>query len=112
MGQQRTFQATEQLIPNKDYSDKKKALKTPVDGIRENDERFYSYVNKIIINEEQKGKIIDAMKKETAERMNHDEELCEDINEKINKAVNTFNEQVADMKEQRISVTYEDHNVE
>ena len=112
MGQKRTFQATEQLIPNKDYSVKKKALTTPIDGIRENDERFYSYVNKIIISEDQKGKIIDAMKKETTSRMNHDEGLCEDVTRKINKAVNTFNEQVADMKEQRISVTYEEHNME
>lgn len=112
MGQKRTFQATEQLIPNKDYSEKKKALTTPIDGIRENDEQFYSYVNKIIISEDQKGKIIDAMKKETANRMNHDDTLCEDVTRKINKAVNTFNEQASDMKEQRITVTYEDHNME
>lgn len=112
MGQQRTFQATEQLIPNKDYSDKKKTLNIPIDGIRLNDEEFYSYVNKIIIGGDQKGKIIDAMKKETANRMNHDEGLCEDVTRKINKAVTTFNEQVAEMKEQRISVTYEDHSME
>ncbi|MFS0562051.1 hypothetical protein AB1K91_15045 [Terribacillus sp. 179-K 1B1 HS] len=112
MGQQRTFQATEQLIHNGDHSDKKKVLKTPIDGIRENDKDFYSYVNKIIISEDQKGKIIDAMKKETTDRMKHDEVICEDITKKVNKAVNTFNEQVTEMKEQRISVTYEDHNME
>jgi hypothetical protein len=103
-----TFSVTEQLIPNQDYTDKKKQLRTHVDNMRADDDEFYALINNIIVGEDQKGKIIDAMKKETTARKDRDESIYTDVISKINKAVNSFNEQVADMKKQRLSVTYED----
>ncbi|MCM3226136.1 hypothetical protein [Terribacillus saccharophilus] len=103
-----TFSVTEQLIPNQDYTDKKKQLRTHVDNMRADDDEFYVLVNNIIVGEDQKGKIIDAMKKETTARKDHDESIYADVISKISKSVNSFNEQVADMKKQRLSITYED----
>nr|WP_318540369.1 hypothetical protein [Terribacillus saccharophilus] len=109
---QLTFTVTEQLIPNEDYTYKKQTLRKLVEDIQSKDDEFYTLVNNIIVGEDQKGKIIEAMKKETNQRKDHSEELLKDVFEKINKAVNSFNEQVEEMKEQRLSITYEDHTGE
>lgn len=99
---------TESLLPSEDFSHKKDILRKHVGNILEQDDQFYKLIDNVIVGEDQEGKIVDAIQNETRLLQMRNISIGLDVNYKINKLVTNFNEQVEEMKEQRLTITYED----
>ena len=108
-GDYHSITITEQLVDSEDFSDKKVTLKRHAENINECDMDFFKRVDDIIVNEDQKGEIVDAMLEKTKKLKRHNLDLIEEVNQQINKTVTKFNEQVDDMKTQRLTIRYRDN---
>jgi len=98
---------TESLLPSEDFSHKKDTLRKHMENIMEQDDQFYKLIGNVSVGENQEGKIVDALQNETRLLQMRNISTGLDVNYKINKLVTNFNEQVEDMKEQRLTITYE-----
>jgi hypothetical protein len=96
------------LIPEEDFSHKKSVLKRKIDEIQEEDQIFYKLANNVLVGEDQKGKVIDAMKDITTKRSSRDTGINEGSLEKIPTIVRNFSNQVADMKTQRATIRFKE----
>ncbi|SDC91739.1 hypothetical protein SAMN05421663_10582 [Terribacillus halophilus] len=94
------------LLPAEDFNHLRSSLKKVAEPIWEEDEKFYKLVNQVIVGEDQKGKIMEAMKEETDRRKNLDAELTADTTKRINQIVYNLNDQVYELYFQQIFVTY------
>ncbi|RDW15838.1 hypothetical protein CWR48_19125 [Oceanobacillus arenosus] len=97
----------EKLLPWEDFSYKKDLLRKYADHIGRCDTEFFSLVNKIFIDEGEKGEIVDEMILKTKQLEVWNTNLLLDVNYKISQVVNRFDDQVDEMKQQRITITYE-----
>lgn len=98
---------TERLLVSEDFSHKKEELQKHKDALSKNDEAFFSLVNKIIVGEDQKGEIVEAMKEETKLFTEQNNNLLDQVEQEINKAVNQLDNQIDAMKSQLLTITYE-----
>ncbi|WP_077305054.1 hypothetical protein [Terribacillus halophilus] len=96
------------LIPEEDFSHKKSVLKRKIDEIQDEDQIFYKLANNVLVGEDQKGKVIDAMKDITTKRSSRDTGINERSLEKIPTIVRNFSNQVADMKTQSATITFKE----
>ncbi|MFS0560512.1 hypothetical protein AB1K91_07210 [Terribacillus sp. 179-K 1B1 HS] len=96
------------LIPEEDFSYKKAVLKSKVEDILDEDQVFYKLANNILVGEDQKGKVIDAMKDVTNKRSSRDTGINGRALEKIPTIVRNFSDQVADMKTQKATITFKE----
>lgn len=103
-----SIKVTEQLLPSEDFSYKKTSLRKHVEQIDRCDTDFFSLTNKIFIDEGQKGEIVDEMISKTSQLKVWNINLLQDVDAKIGQIVNRFDEQVEEMKKQRITITYTD----
>lgn len=103
-----TIQESIELIPEEDFSHKKSVLKRKVEEIQGEDQTFYKLANNVLVGEDQKGKVIDAMKDVTTKRSSRDTGINERALEKIPTIVRNFSNQVADMKTQRATITFKE----
>ncbi|WP_010531762.1 hypothetical protein [Lentibacillus jeotgali] len=108
-GDDHSITVTEQLLDSEDFSDKKGILKRHTEKINECDTDFFKRVDSIIVNEEQKGEIVDSMLEETKKLKRQNFDLIEDVNQQITNTVTKFNEQVEEMKTQRLTIRYRDN---
>ncbi len=108
-GEINSLTITEQLRPSDDLLYKKKILKRYIEEMVALDEDFYKLVDSVIVDEEQKGKVIDSMLEQTQQLKSENLRLLEDVDNQIMKLVNNLNEQVEDIKQQRMTLTYRDH---
>ncbi|GGK06830.1 hypothetical protein GCM10007063_31720 [Lentibacillus kapialis] len=108
-GNDHSITVTEQLLDSEDFSGKKGILKRHTEKINECDMDFFKRVDSIIVNEDQKGKIIDSMLDETKKLKRQNLDLIEDVNQQINKTVAKLNEQAEEMKTQRMTIRYRDN---
>lgn len=102
-----TIYVTEKLLATEDLSDKKTVLKKHTDNINACDEDLLKLVDEVIADD-QKGKIVDALDEKSQELKKHNQQLLEDVDQKINKMVTNLNEQVEEIKEQQLAITYKD----
>lgn len=107
MSETQSITVTEELLPWEDFSYKKDTLRKQADQIGRCDTEFFSLVNKIFIDEGQKGEIVDEMVLKTKQLEVWNTNLLLDVNFKIGQVVNRFDEQVDEMKKQRITMTFE-----
>src|SRR5690625_4182432 len=77
---------TEKLLATEDLSDKKKVLKKHTDNINACDEDLLKLVDEVIADD-QKGKIVDALDEKSQKLKKHNQQLLEDVDQKINKMV-------------------------
>ncbi|WP_188725825.1 hypothetical protein, partial [Lentibacillus populi] len=94
---------------SEDLSDKKGILKKHTNRINDYDKAFFNLVDSIIVNEDQKGEIVEAMLEKTKKFKSHNQNLLEDVDQQINKTVTNLNEQVEDMKTQLLTIKYRDN---
>ncbi|BAC13246.1 hypothetical protein ACFQ4N_09825 [Oceanobacillus iheyensis] len=107
MSELHSITVTENILSNEDFSYKKDTLRKHVNNIQEQDDQFYKLIEDVIVGEDQKGKIVDSLQSESRLLQLHDVSIGLTLNYKINRVVTNFNEQVEDMKEQRLTITYE-----
>ena len=107
MSETHSITVKEDLLPWEDFSYKKKTLRIYADRIGECNTEFFSLVNKVFIDEGQKGEIVDEMILKTKQLEVWNTNLLLDVNIRIGQIVNRFDEQVDEMKQQRITITYE-----
>lgn len=98
---------TEELLLREDFSYKKNALRKHLDQMEKSDTEFFTLVHKIFIDEGQKGEIVDEMVQKTKRLEVRNRNLLSDTHFKIGQVVNRFNEQVDEMKQQQVTITYE-----
>ena len=103
-----TIQESIELIPEEDFSHKKSVLRHKVEEIQGEDQTFYKLANNVLVGEDQKGKVIDAMKDVTTKRSSRDTGISERALEKIPTIVRNFSNQVAGMKTQRATITFKE----
>ncbi|QKY70146.1 hypothetical protein [Lentibacillus sp. CBA3610] len=108
-GDHHSITITEQLLDSEDFSDKKVTLKRHAENINECDTDFFKRVDDIIINEDQEGEIVESMLEETKKLQRQNLDLLEDVNRQINRTVTKLNEQIDDMKTQRLTIRYQDN---
>lgn len=108
-GDHHSITVTEQLLDSEDFSDKKGVLKRYTEKINEYDTDFFKRVDDIIVNEDQKGEIVESMLEKTKSLKRQNLDLMEDVNQQINKTVTKLNEQVEEMKTQRLTIRYRDN---
>ncbi|UOQ83605.1 hypothetical protein [Gracilibacillus salinarum] len=72
-------------------------------------EEFYQLIDSIIVNEDQKGEIIDSMLEQTQRLKQHNLQILEDTDQQISKMVTNINDQVEDINEQQMTLTYRDN---
>ncbi|GGB32115.1 hypothetical protein F3157_21745 [Virgibacillus dakarensis] len=108
-GDEHSITVTEKILDSEDLSDKKGILKNYTNSINDYDKAFFNLVDSIIVNEDQKGKIVEAMLEKTKKFKGHNQNLTEDVDQQINKTVNNLNEQVEDMKIQLLTIKYRDN---
>ncbi|WP_152655092.1 hypothetical protein [Oceanobacillus sp. CFH 90083] len=101
-----TITVTEQLLPNEDYSNKKQILRDYLEEINDIDEDIYKKIDEIIIGENQKGEIVEALLSEKV-LMRREYMLKLITYLQVGTIVNNFTEQVEDMKQQKLTITYE-----
>src|SRR5699024_5058130 len=107
IGEQHTNGVKETQLSTTDLSDKKTALKKYTDNIDDCDESLYKLVEDVIVRE-QEADIVDTLKEKTEKLKKDNRELLGDTDERIDKMVRNLSEQVEDIKEQRLKITYED----
>ncbi len=107
MSETQSITVTEELLSWEDFSYKKDTLRRHADQIASCDTEFFLLVNKIFIDEGQKGEIVDEMVLKTKQLEVWNTNLLLDVNLRIGQIVNRFDEQVDEMKQQRITITYE-----
>ncbi|MEC5422972.1 hypothetical protein QGM71_05600 [Virgibacillus sp. C22-A2] len=107
MDEMHSISVTEKLLPYEDFSYKKDLLRKYADYIGKCDKDFFSLVNNIFVDEEEKGEIVDEMILKTKQLEVWNTNLLMDVNFRIGQVVNRFNDQVDEMKQQRITITYE-----
>lgn len=107
IGDEHTLWVTEKLLETTDLSDKKTALKKHTENIDECDESLFKLVEEVIVDD-QEAKVVDTLKEKTEKLKKDNLELLGDTDERIDKMVTSLGEQVEDMKEQRLKITYED----
>ncbi|WP_249870808.1 hypothetical protein [Oceanobacillus saliphilus] len=107
MGETHTITVMEKLLPYEDFSYKKDLLRKYADHIGKCDKDFFSLVNNIFVDEGEKGEIVDEMILKTKQLEVWNTNLLMDVNFRIGQVVNRFNDQVDGMKEQQITITYE-----
>lgn len=103
-----TITVTEQLIPNEDYSEKKQILRDYLEEINDIDVDIYKRIDEIIIGENQKGEIVEALLSEKALLRQREFIIKQVAYLQVGTIVNNFTEQVEDLKEQKMTITYED----
>ncbi|HLR63329.1 MAG TPA: hypothetical protein VK097_12940 [Lentibacillus sp.] len=108
-GDHHSITVTEQLLDSKDFSGKKGQLKRLTEKIDESDTDFFKRVDSIIVNEDQKGEIVDSMLEETKKLKRQNSDLIEEVNQQINKTVTKLNEQADEIKTQRMTLRYRDN---
>ncbi|GGB59303.1 hypothetical protein GCM10011409_40950 [Lentibacillus populi] len=108
-GDEHAITVTEKILASEDLSDKKGILKKHTNRINDYDKAFFNLVDSIIVNEDQKGEIVEAMLEKTKKFKSHNLNLLEDVDQQINKTVNNLNEQVEDMKTQLLTIKYRDN---
>ena len=107
MSETQSITVTEELLPWEDFSYKKDTLRKYADHIGKCDTEFFSLINKIFIDEGQKGEIVDEMVLKTKQLEVWNTNLLFDVNFKIGQVVNRFDEQVDEMKQQQMTIIYE-----
>ncbi|MBT2216457.1 hypothetical protein F3157_16120 [Virgibacillus dakarensis] len=108
-GDEHAITVTEKILDSEDLSDKKGILKKHTNRINDYDKAFFNLVDSIIVNEDQKGEIVEAMLEKTKKFKSHNQNLLEDVDQQINKTVTNLNEQVEDMKTQLLTIKYRDN---
>lgn len=107
MDETHSITVREELLPWEDFSYKKDTLRNYADRIGRCDTDFFSLVNKIFIDEGEKGEIVEAMVLKTKQLEVWNSNLLLDVHFRIGQVVNRFDEQVDEMKQQQIRITYE-----
>lgn len=107
IGDEHTIWVKEKLLSTTDLSDKKTALKKYTDNIDDCDESLFKLVEDVIVGD-QEADIVDTLKEKTEKLKKDNRELLGDTDERIDKMVRNLSEQVEDIKEQRLKITYED----
>ncbi|WP_249869554.1 hypothetical protein [Oceanobacillus saliphilus] len=107
MDETRSISVTEKLLPYEDFSYKKDLLRKYADHIGKCDKNFFSLINNIFVDEGEKGEIVDEMILKTKQLEVWNTNLLMDVNFRIGQVVNRFNDQVDEMKQQRITITHE-----
>src|SRR5699024_2633854 len=102
-----TTWAVERLLPEEDLSGKKQTLRQYTDRIDDTDQDLRKLINEVIADD-QKGEIVESLEEATQKLKKHKRELLEDADQRIQQMVANLNEQVEDLKEQRMKITYED----
>ncbi|MBU5266816.1 hypothetical protein [Virgibacillus proomii] len=102
-----TITVTERIVASEDLTHKKQILRGYTDAIYQCDTAFLKLMDDIIVNEEQKGEIVEAMKEETKKLTTYNRNLLEHVDKRINKMVEGLDEQVDEMKKQSLTITYE-----
>ncbi|WP_085992900.1 hypothetical protein [Oceanobacillus senegalensis] len=108
MGDYHSITVTEQILESKDLTHKKAILLKYKNRLGELDQSLYNLVNNIIIGEDQKGEVVDAMWLETILYMFRNRGILSQLETRINGAVDELDTQVDDMKTQQMTITYED----
>src|SRR5699024_244239 len=107
IGDEHTIWVKEKLLSTTDLSDKKTALKKHTENIDDCDESLFKLVEDVIVGD-QEADIVDTLKEKTEKLKKDNRELLGDTDERIDKMVRNLSEQVEDIKEQRLKITYED----
>lgn len=102
-----TTWAVERLLPEEDLSGKKQTLRQYTDRIDDTDQDLRKLINEVIADD-QKSEIVESLEEATQKLKKHNQELLEDADQRIQQMVANLNEQVEDLKEQRMKITYED----
>src|SRR5699024_10511515 len=102
-----TIWVKEKLLRTTDLSDKKTALKKYTDNIDDCDESLFKLVEDVTVGD-QEAEIVDTLKEKTEKRKKNNGELLGETDERIDTLVRKLSEQVEDIKEQRLKITYED----
>src|SRR5699024_10656804 len=77
------------------------------ENIDDCDESLFKLVEDVIVGD-QEADIVDTLKEKTEKLKKENRELLGDTDERIDKMVRNLSEQVEDIKEQRLKITYED----
>ncbi|AUJ23634.1 hypothetical protein CAI16_15105 [Virgibacillus dokdonensis] len=98
---------TEKIVASENLMHKKQILRKYTEEIFKIDKTFFNLMDDIIVNEDQKGEIVEAMKEETKKLTTYNRNLLEHIDKRMNKIVQRLDEQVDEIKSQRMTITYE-----
>lgn len=102
-----TIWITEKLLSQVDLSDKKQTLKKYTANINDCDKDLFTLVEEVIVDD-QEAEIVKVLADKTKKLKKHNQELLEDTDQRIHKMVINLNEQVEDIKEQPLKITYKD----
>ncbi|MEC2158700.1 hypothetical protein [Virgibacillus halodenitrificans] len=108
MGEEHSITVRERILASEDFSHKKDTLMLYKNNLETLDKDFFTLVNGIIINEEQKGEVVEAMQQKTKTFRDKNENLLSQLDTEITRISNTLDDQIDDMKTQRMTITYED----
>lgn len=102
-----TITVTEKVIASENLTHKKQILRKYTEEIFAIDKTFFNLMDDIIVNEDQKGEIVESMQEETKRITTYNRNLLDHIDKRILRIVRGLDEQVDEMKSQRMTITYE-----
>lgn len=97
---------TARILPYESHLDKKDKLQQYVDAIREEDRKFLKLVQDIMADDASTGKIVEAIDQNAIEQHQKNEVALQLVSSDISKMVQSFDDQVDDMKTQSMTIDY------
>ncbi|ASN06088.1 hypothetical protein [Virgibacillus necropolis] len=108
MGEYHSITVTERLLSSESFSDKKDTLQVYQEKLADLDKDFFNLINTVIVDKGESGEIVDAMLQKTHLLTIKNKNLIEQLEQQINMSVKAFEQQVEDIKEQSLTITYKD----
>lgn len=102
----KTIRITERVFDLEDYSDVKRSLERIREDLIEREHDFIKNFHNLMIDENQKGKVIDHLGESTLEVASQNLNLLLDLEESIEEVIAELTEEVNNMNRFTMSITY------
>lgn len=101
-----SFNLTTRILPTESHLDKKDKLQQHVDAIHEEDKNFLKIVQDVMAKDASTGKTVEAIEQNAKEQDQKNETALQLVSSEIWRMVQTFDDQVEDMKTQSMTIYY------
>ncbi|MFC4024365.1 hypothetical protein ACFOUV_11220 [Oceanobacillus longus] len=107
MGEHHSITITEQLLESEDFMYKRGVLQQYHHSLGSLDAALHALVHNIIVGENQKGEVVEAMQQETRSYMMRNQLLLNQLGNRVTRSVAALDDQIDDRKSQQLTLTYE-----
>ncbi|MBA4538671.1 hypothetical protein H1Z61_16455 [Bacillus aquiflavi] len=109
MDNERSIKVTERIFELQNFDHKKPILNYYVDYFFQVDSQFFTLFHNLIINEQQKGEIVEAMKEESLNFAKENILLLNHLESRVDELVRELESQINEMNLQDMTITYKEH---